>query len=546
MPSEHATVETAQRPSAAPMSFDWKLPYPSRRQPVFARNVVATSQPLATQAGIAMLGKGGNAVDAALATAITLTVVEPCSNGLGSDLFAILWTGGELVGLNASGRAPAALTSARFAGKAAIPERGWEAVTIPGAVSGWRALSQRFGELPFADLFEPAIRYARDGFAVSPIVAEKWALAVPHMPRDLGWFAHFMPRGRAPLPGESFASRALATTLEKIAQSDGEAFYRGELAHAMVRHAKSASAVHTLEDFAAHTADWVTPLALPYRGVTIHEIPPNGQGIAALIALGVLDNFDLASMPPDSPAAQHLMIEAMKLGFADAYRYVSDPDTMTVTPEALLDREYLASRARLIDANRAQNFGPGEPPRSGTVYLCAGDQNGMLVSLIQSNYMGFGAGVVVPDTGISLQNRGAGFSLKPGHPNEVGGGKRPYHTIIPGFVTREGKPLAAFGVMGGPIQPPGHVQTIVRLVDYRMNPQAVLDAPRWKLAATGAVDLEASASPELRAKLIAMGHVIAAQPDSYMDFGAGQFIVRADEGYVAASDPRRDGQAAGF
>ena len=544
--NEHATAEASTRPAASGLHFDWKLPYPSRRQPVFARNVVATSQPLATQAGIAMLAKGGNAVDAALATAITLTVVEPCSNGLGSDLFAILWTGGELVGLNASGRAPAALTSARFAGKAAMPERGWEAVTIPGAVSGWRALSQRFGELPFADLFEPAIRYARDGFAVSPIVAEKWALAVPHMPRDLGWFAHFMPRGRAPLPGEPFASRALAATLEKIARSDGESFYRGELAHAMVRHAKSASAVHTLEDFAAHTADWVTPLALPYRGVAIHEIPPNGQGIAALMALGILDNFDLASMPPDSPATQHLMIEAMKLGFADAYRYVSDPDTMTVTPEALLDRAYLASRARLIDAHRAQNFGPGEPPRSGTVYLCAGDENGMLVSLIQSNYMGFGAGVVVPDTGISLQNRGAGFSLKPGHPNEVGGGKRPYHTIIPGFVTRDGEPLAAFGVMGGPIQPPGHVQTIVRLVDYRMNPQAVLDAPRWKLATTGAVDLEANASPELRAKLGAMGHVIAAQPDSYMDFGAGQFIVKSDDGYVAASDPRRDGQAAGF
>jgi gamma-glutamyltranspeptidase/glutathione hydrolase len=533
-------------PAQRTLAFDWQLPYPSRRQPVFAKNVVATSQPLATQAGIAMLAKGGNAVDAALATAITLTVVEPCSNGLGSDLFAILWTGGELVGLNASGRSPAAWTPARFAGRTAMPERGWETVTIPGAVSGWRALSQRFGELPFADLFEPAIRYARDGFAVSPVVAQKWALAVPHMPRDLGWFEHFMPRGRAPLPGERFASAALASTLEKIAQTDGESFYRGELAHAMVRHAQSVSAGHTLEDFANHTADWVTPLALKYRDVTVHEIPPNGQGIAALIALGILENFDLSSMPPDSPASQHLQIEAMKLGFADAYRYVSDPAHMTVKPEALLDRAYLASRARGIDMNRAQSFGPGDPPRAGTVYLCAGDENGMLVSLIQSNYMGFGSGVVVPDTGISLQNRGAGFSLKPGHANEVGGGKRPYHTIIPGFVTRDGAPLAAFGVMGGPIQPPGHVQTLVRLVDYRMNPQAVLDAPRWKVAPSGAIDLEASASAELRAALIAMGHRIAAQPDSYMDFGAGQYIVESEHGYVAASDPRRDGQAAGF
>jgi len=264
------------------------------------------------------------------------------------------------------------------------------------------------------------------------------------------------------------------------------------------------------------------------------------------MALGILENFDLSSLPADGPAAQHLMIEAMKLGFADAYRYVSDPSTMQVTSEALLDRSYLAMRAKLIDPQRATNFGPGEPPRAGTVYLCAADESGMMVSLIQSNYMGFGSGVVVPGTGISLQNRGTGFSLKPGHPNEVGGGKRPYHTIIPGFVTKDGAPLAAFGVMGGPIQPPGHVQTLVRLVDYGMNPQAVLDAPRWKVAPNGAVDLEANASPDLRAKLIAMGHVIATQPDSYMDFGAGQFIVKSDEGYVAASDPRRDGQASGY
>ncbi len=528
------------------MNFDWHLPYASRRQPIFARNAVATSQPLAAQAGIAMLAMGGNAVDAALATAITLAVVEPCSNGLGSDLFAILWTGGELVGLNASGRAPAAWTPKRFAGRAAMHERGWETVTIPGAVSGWRALSQRFGELPFADLFEPAIRYARDGFAVSPVVAEKWALAVPHMPRDLGWFEHFMPRSRAPLPGEGFASPALAATLEKIARTDGEAFYRGELADAMVRHARTASGAHTLDDFATHTADWVTPLGLDYRGVTVHQIPPNGQGIAALMALGILRHFDLAVLAPDSAEAQHLAIEAMKLGFADAYRHIGDPRTMSMPASALLDSAYLASRAREIDPHRARAFGPGDPPKGGTVYLCAADAGGMMVSLIQSNYMGFGSGVVVPGTGISLQNRGAGFSLQRGHPNEVGGGKRPYHTIIPGFVTRDGAPLAAFGVMGGPIQPPGHVQTLVRLADYGMNPQAALDAPRWKVASNGSVDLEASAAPELRARLIAMGHAIESAPDSYMDFGAGQFIVKTDEGYVAASDPRRDGQAVGY
>jgi len=527
------------------MPLDWSLPYPSRRQPLFAGDVVCTSQPLATQAGVSMLARGGNAVDAALATAITLTIVEPCSNGIGSDLFAILWDGSSLVGLNASGRAPGAWTPQRFAGRP-MPQRGWETVTIPGAVSGWVALSQRYGKLPFADLFEPAIRYAREGYAVSPNVAEKWALAATVMPQGLGWQSHFLPRGRAPLPGERFASPDMARTLELIARTGGEAFYRGELAQAMAAHSQAHGGGHTVEDFAAHACDWVTPLGHDYRGYTVHEIPPNGQGIAALMALGILEHFDLAAYGPDSVQSQHLQIEAMKLGFADAYRYVADPATMRVRPEALLDRAYLAQRARLIDPARAQDFGPGEPPRGGTVYLCAADRSGVMVSLIQSNYMGFGSGVVVPGTGISLQNRGAGFVTDATHANAVGPGKRPYHTIIPGFVTRAGAPYATFGVMGGPIQPPGHVQTIVRLIDYRNNPQAALDAPRWKVNADQSIDLEASADPGLRAGLIALGHRTASVPDTYMDFGAGQFIVRAEDGYVAASDPRRDGQAAGF
>jgi len=530
-------------PAAA---YDWSLPYVSRRQPVFARNAVATSQPLATQAGMAILERGGNAVDAALATAITLTVVEPCSNGLGSDLFAIVWSGSELVGLNASGTAPADWTPKRFAGRAAMPERGWDTVTIPGAVAGWRALSQRYGKLPFADLFGAAIRHARDGFMVSPVVAGKWAAAVPHMPTGLGWQDHFLPFGRPPAIGERFASPALAASLEAIAATAGDAFYHGALAAAMVKHAHASDGAHTLADFSGYAADWVTPLAYQYRSATVHEIPPNGQGIAVLMALGILQHFDVASAPVDSPATQHLAIEAMKLAFADSYRYVSDRRSMHVPPEALLDPAYLASRARLIDPRRAQDFGPGEPPRGGTVYLCAADQDGMMVSLIQSNYMGFGSGVVVPGTGISLQNRGHAFSLQAGHANEVGGGKRPYHTIIPGFVTREGAPLAAFGVMGGPIQPPGHVQTLMRLLDFSANPQAALDAPRWKVNADQSIDLEGSAAPELRAGLLALGHKVASIADPYMDYGAGQFIVRMPDGYVAASDSRRDGHAAGF
>ena len=528
------------------MQFDWSTPYPSRRQPILARNIVATSQPLAVQAGVAMLARGGNAVDAALATAITLTVVEPCSNGLGSDLFAILWDGRELAGLNASGRAPAAATPRRYRDQQQIGPRGWEAVTIPGAVSGWVALSQRYGKLPFADLFAPAIRYARDGHQVAPIIAAKWETAASALPKDLGFAEHFLPGGRAPRAGEKFACAPLAASLEKIAATRGEAFYHGELAAAMVAHAKAHGALHTLDDFARHTADWVVPLALDYAGTDVREIPPNGQGIAALMALGILANFDLASLRPDSVESQHLQIEAMKLAFADAHRYVSDPRTMTVSPAALLDGSYLAARAKLIDRGRAQDFGPGAPPRAGTVYLCAADESGLMVSLIQSNYMGFGSGVVVPGTGISLQNRGAGFSLEPGHPNEIGGGKRPFHTIIPGFLTQRGAPLAAFGVMGGPIQPPGHVQTLVRLLTYGMNPQAALDAPRWKVNGGLSIDLEHSAAPALREGLTALGHRFEAVADSYMDFGAGQFIVRVDDGYVGASDPRRDGQAAGF
>ncbi|CAG0967878.1 gamma-glutamyltranspeptidase / glutathione hydrolase [Burkholderiales bacterium] len=527
------------------LQFDWSMPYPSRRQPLFADNAVATSQPLATQAGVAMLARGGNAVDAALATAITLTVVEPCSNGLGSDLFAILWDGRGLVGLNASGRAPAAWTPARFAGRA-MPERGWESVTIPGAVSGWRMLSERYGRIPFADLFEPAVRYARDGHAVSPWAAGKWRLASTLMPHGLGWQDHFLPRGRPPSPGERFASPDMARTLEEIARSTGESFYRGRLAQAMVDHSRAHGGGHAPGDFAAHAAEWVTPLAHDYRGATVHEIPPSGQGIAALMALGILAHVDVGANAPDSPASQHLQIEAMKLAFADAYRHVADPRSMEVGPAAMLDPAYLAERARRIDPRRAQDFGHGDPPRGGTVYLCAADRDGMMVSLIQSNYMGFGSGVVVPGTGISLQNRGAGFSADAGHPNAVGPGKRPFHTIIPGFVTRDGAPWAAFGVMGGPIQPPAHVQTLVRLIDYRMNPQAALDAPRWKVDANGSIDLEASASASLRTALRDMGHRMAPEPDAAMDFGAGQFIVRGEDGYVAASDPRRDGVAAGF
>ncbi|MEO8134541.1 MAG: gamma-glutamyltransferase family protein [Betaproteobacteria bacterium] len=528
--------------------FNYALPYASNRQPVLARNVVSTSQPLAAQAGARMLAKGGSAIDAALAAAIALTITEPCSNGLGSDLFCILWdpATSRLHGLNASGRAPADWTPQRFAGMPAMPRTGWDTVTIPGAVSAWAALSSRFGKLPFADLFEPGIDYARRGYLVSPIIAGKWANAVPIFENVSGWAEHFMPQGRAPRTGELFQCEAMARSMEKIAASKGESFYRGELAETMVAHARSLGGAHTLADFATHACDWVEPIAIDYRGTTVHEIPPNGQGIAALMALGILENFDMASFTNDSPQSLHLQIEAMKLAFADAYRYVSDPRTMTVTSAQLLDKTYLKERAKLIDPARAKTFTHGMPGPGGTVYLTAADESGMMVSLIQSNYQGFGSGIVVPGTGISLQNRGSGFSLEPGHPNLVGGGKRPFHTIIPAFMTRNGKPVLSFGIMGGAMQPQAHLQTMVRLLDYQQNPQACLDAPRWRIDSDLMVDLEPQAAPAVRVELGAMGHTLIAKYDAYMDFGAGQFIYKVDGGYVAASDWRRDGQAVGF
>jgi gamma-glutamyltranspeptidase/glutathione hydrolase len=355
-----------------------------------------------------------------------------------------------------------------------------------------------------------------------------------------------MPRGRAVATGEQFRCEPMARSMEKIAATKGEAYYRGELAAAMVAHSQSLGGAHTLADFANHTCDWVEPIGIDYRGSTVHEIPPNGQGIAALMALGIIENFDMGALPVDSPESLHLEVEAMKLAFADVYRYVSDPRTMTVTPAQMLDKSYLKERAKLIDRSRCGHFTYGLPGAGGTVYLTAADENGMMVSLIQSNYQGFGSGIVVPGTGISLQNRGSGFSLQEGHPNEVGGGKRPFHTIIPGFMTKNGQPVLSFGIMGGAMQPQAHLQTMVRLLDHGQNPQACLDAPRWRVDPDHMLDLEPQAAPEARKGLEALGHTLIAKYDAYMDFGAGQFIYKVDDGYVAGSDWRRDGQAVGY
>jgi gamma-glutamyltranspeptidase / glutathione hydrolase len=536
--------------------FDWSAGYASRRSPVFARNVVATSHPLAAQAGLRMLAAGGNAVDAAIATAAVMTVVEPCSNGLGSDAFCILWDGTQLHGLNASGCAPAAWTPEYFAGKygpdaRTPPKRGWDSVTVPGAVAGWAALHGRFGRLPFADLLAPAIETAERGYAVPVIIQQKWtnAAALPELTSQPGFAQAFLPHGRAPKVGERFTFAEAARTLRLIAQTKGEAFYRGEIAAAAEAYARANGGVMTAADFAAYRPEWVTPISRDYRGHTLHEIPPNGQGIAALIALGILDQFDLASLPVDGVASQHLQIEAMKLAFADVYQYVAEPRTMRLTPAQMLDDGYLARRAKLIDPKRAQDFGPGHAPQGGTIYLSAADERGMMVSFIQSNYMGFGSGIVVPGYGLSLQNRGHGFTLDRASDNLVGPGKRPFHTIIPAFLTKNGQPVMSFGVMGGDMQPQGHLQTLVRMLDYHQQPQAACDAPRWRWNA-GIVNNEAGFDPATAQGLRDLGHRVEPFAESYQDYGAGQFIWRlgdpAVEGYAAASDPRRDGQAAGF
>ena len=546
--------------------FDWRTGYPSQRLPIFGRNVVATSHPLAAQAGLRMLARGGNAVDAAIATAAVMTIVEPVSNGLGSDAFCLLWDGTALHGLNASGCAPQAWTPDYFRRKygtdaAAPPQRGWDSATVPGAVAGWVAMSERFGRLPFADLLEPAIGIAERGYAVPVVVQQKWAAAVPVLDGQPGYREAFMPGGRAPQVGELFRFADAARSLRLIAQSRGQAYYGGEIAQAAARHAREHGGSMTVEDFAAYRPEWVAPIGMDYPGkdrerYTLHEIPPNGQGIAALIALGIVKHFDLASLAVDGAASQHLQIEAMKLAFADVYRYIAEPASMATSVAQLLDPDYLASRAKLIDPKRAQVFAAGSPNdphrRGGTIYLSTADESGMMVSFIQSNYMGFGSGIVVPGYGLSMQNRGHGFSLDPHSPNVVAPGKRPFHTIIPAFLTRNGglDAVMSFGVMGANMQPQGHLQTLVRMLDHAQQPQAACDAPRWRFNQGLEINVEAAMNPATVADLRALGHRIGVIEDSYQDFGAGQFIWRlgdpATEGYVAASDPRRDGQAVAF
>lgn len=528
--------------------MDLSLPYPSSRSPIFAHNVVATSQPLAAQSGLRMLAAGGNAIDAAVAAAMTLTVVEPTGCGLGSDAFAIVWDGKRLHGLNASGRSPKAWTPEYFAGHDRMPERGWNSVTVPGAVSGWIALWKRFGSLPLDTLVGPAIRYARDGFQVSPIIARRWQQEAAVLAGEPGFAEAFLIDGRAPFAGELFRLPALAKTLEVIVATEGEAFYRGELAGRMADHARSHGAALTEADLAEHQAEWVDTLSVNFAGATVHEIPPNGQGIATLIGLGLMEIAGVGSRPVDDVDTLHVAIEATKLALADVAEHVGDEAAMRVPPADLISPAYLAERAKLIDMRQAGNPGYGTPRPGGTVYVATADASGMMVSFIQSNFFGIGSGVVVPGTGISLQNRGVGFTLKAGHPNVVAPRKRPFHTIIPGFaLSSDGNPLMAFGVMGGPMQAQGHLQMALRTIAYSQNPQAAVDAPRWRVVGGKTVAVESTFDRAMAEALRARGHdIVIDPPDAVFAFGGAQIIMRTADGYVAGSDPRKDGQAVGF
>jgi gamma-glutamyltranspeptidase/glutathione hydrolase len=525
------------------LPFSFGLPG-RQRSAVFGREVVATSSPAAAQVGLRVLQGGGNAIDAAVAVAAALSVVEPTMNGVGGDLFALVWDGVELHGLNASGRSPQAWSLERFAGRGAIPELGWDAVTVPGAVSGWVALSERFGSRPFAELLAPAIEFARDGFPVLPKMAALWAEAALRF-ADFGEFCRvFLPNGRAPLAGERFALPDLARSLEQIAETRGAALYHGELAERVARAARAAGAALTREDLERHAPSFVTPIGVGFHGARVCEPPPNGQGLGALIALGILRHLPIARLGPDHPDAVHFQLEAMKLAFADCRRHVADPARMRISTDELLSEARLARLAERVSVLHAALPLPGPRPDHGTVYATTADRDGRMVSLIQSNYLGFGSGVVVPHTGISLQNRGLGFSLDPDHPNVVAGGALPYHTIMPGMLLERGQARMSFGVMGGHMQPQGHVQLVLRTRLFGQEPQAACDAPRWYLAPDGRVALEPELEAALGPCLRGRGHTLMESPPTIL-FGGAQLIYKLDSFYCAGSDPRKDGQAVG-
>lgn len=535
------------------MNFDTlHHPYTSRRTTVYAnRAMVAATQPLAAQAGLDMIKKGGNAIDAAIATAAALTVVEPTSNGIGGDAFAIVWVNGQLHGLNASGRAPEALTAEKVKGLglSEMPAFGWLPVTVPGVPGAWAELSRKFGKLPLKEVLEPAAVLAEQGHPVSPTVSKYWHAAFDRYQEVLkgevfqDWFETFAKGERTPQPGELWRSQGHADTLREIGETQAESFYRGSLANRIAAFAHETGGYISEHDLDRFTPQWVAPVNVGYHGYDVWELPPNGQGLITLIALNILNGYEFTHR--ETAETYHRQIEAMKLAFADGKKYITDPEQMTVSIKQLLSRAYADERRKVIGETALDPF-PGRPDASGTVYLATADDEGNMVSFIQSNYMGFGSGLVVPGTGIALQNRGHTFSLDDSHLNALRPGKRTYHTIIPGFLTKDGSPVGPFGVMGGYMQPQGHLQVVMNTVDFHMNPQAALDAPRWQWMEDKRCLVERGVPEHLALDLARRGHTIEVAND-IGGFGRGQIIWRLENGALAGgTEPRADGTIAAW
>ena len=525
------------------------------RSTVYApRGAIATSQPLATAAGLAVLQNGGNAIDAAVTAAAVLNVVEPHMTGMGGDLFALFWSARErrMVGLDASGRAGALMTREELVrrGHERMPGGGAEAITVPGALSGWAALLKEYGTLSLAEALQPAIRIAEEGFPVTPIIAEQWGEQAERLARDEGAKATYLIDGtRAPNAGEWFQNADIASSFRAIAEHGAEVVYGGDLGRRVVEGVQELGGFLTLTDLADHEPEWVDPISVDYRGYRVWELPPAGQGIAALEMLRILEPYDLAAMGHNSAAYLHHLVEAKKLAFADLARFIADRDHMTVSTDALLSDEFIDQRRALLDPTRAADrANPGRAVTSSeTIYLSAADRDGNMVSLINSNYSAFGSGVVVPGTGFALQNRGGGFTLEENHPNMVAPGKRPFHTIIPAFVTREvdgeQEPWLSYGVMGGSMQPQGHVQVLLNLLLFDMDLQQAMDAPRFRHLNGQRLGLEGPITDDVRSILDSMGHeTFEIGPGS---LGGSQGVMRLVRGYAAGSDPRKDGMAAG-
>ncbi|GIX37374.1 MAG: gamma-glutamyltranspeptidase [Silanimonas sp.] len=540
-------------------------PFATRSEIYAPQAMAATSHPLATQIALEVMRRGGTAVDAAIAANAALGLMEPTGCGIGGDLFAIVWDPKtrRLYGYNGSGRSPQGLTREWFdaQGMDLIPSHGALPVTVPGAVDGWFALHGRFGRLPMAELLKPSIDYARRGHPVHETIAYYWERSVPRLSQFPGFTEQFTIDGRAPRTGEMWKNENLARTYERIARQGRAGFYEGELPRIVEAYVREQGGFLSAADFAAHRGEWVEPVSVSYRGVEVWELPPNGQGIAALQMLNILEGFDFSRIPFGSVEHLHLVTEAKKLAFADRARYYADPAFHPAPVAELISKPYAEAQRARIDRERAQHVvAPGTPPsldEGDTIYLTTADASGMMVSLIQSNYRGMGSGMAPPGLGFILQNRGEQFSLKPGHPNEYAPGKRPFHTIIPAFITKEGEPWISFGLMGGAMQPQGHVQIVMNLVDFGMNLQEAGDAPRWHhdgsdepvgavtpMADGGVLQLESGFPYETIRGLMRRGHRVEFADGPY---GGYQAIMKnPNGGWVGASESRKDGQAAGY